>query len=177
MDTVGELLGLAKVGQLALHPDSIAVRAVGDGTVDGAVTATLEAEVTLTGTGSIPVEEDLDTETLGDGAGLEVALALGLGLVVGSSLGLVGNGRLLNGSEDSIVEALKASLGQPVVFNSLELGTELTLLLSSDHEVVEGLDVGVGAAQDEGVVAGVDGGGDEGSGLSIGSGDGNEVGA
>lgn len=175
MDTVGELLGLGEVGELALHPDGITVRAVGDGTVDGAVAATLEAEVTLTGTGSVPVEEDLDTKALGDGAGLVVALALGLSSVVGSSLGLIGDGRLLDGSDDSIVEALEVGLGQPVVLNGLELGTELALLLSSDHEVVEGLDVRVGAAHDEGVVAGVDGGGDEGSSLGIGSGDGNEV--
>jgi hypothetical protein len=39
------------------------------------------------------------------------------------------------------------------------------------------LKVGVCAANDEGVVAGVDGGGDEGSGFGVGTGDGKEVGA
>jgi hypothetical protein len=42
-------------------------------------------------------------------------------------------------------------------------------LLSSDHEVVERLEVGVGGTDDIGVVTGVNGGGNEGSGFSIGS--------
>jgi len=50
-------------------------------------------------------------------------------------------------------------------------------LLGGKHEVRQGLQGGVCAAEDVGVVAGVDGRGDEGGGLGIGTGDGEEVGA
>jgi hypothetical protein len=50
-------------------------------------------------------------------------------------------------------------------------------LLSGDHQVVQRLQAGVGGAEDEGVVAVVDGGGDEGCGFGVGTGDSQEVGA
>lgn len=161
--TLGKLLGLLKVGKLALHPDGVAVRGVGDGAVDGAVAAALEAVVALAGAGGVPVEEEVgDAELAGHGAGVEVALALGAlevllldgGLVAGQS-----GGRGVDGGEDGVVEALEVGGGEPLVLNLLELRAELALALGGNHEVVEGLEVGVGGAEDEGVVAGVDVGG------------------
>ena len=179
VNALGKLLSLLVVGQLALHPDGIGVRAIGDGAVDGAVAAALEAVVPFPRAGGVPVEEDVGPEdAAGDGAGIGVALALGLSDVLLLEGGLVA-GELggVNGGEDGIVEALEVGGGEPLVLNLLQLVAGLAGLLGGDHEVVEGLEVRVGAAEDEGVVAGVDGGGDEGGGLGVGAGDGDEVGA
>lgn len=177
---LGELLGLSVVGQLGLHPDGVAVGRVGDGAVDGAVAATLEAVVTLAGTGRVPVEEDLLAEKLaGDGAGLAVGdlLALDGGLVLGGEVLAVGEVALGDDVKDGLVETLEVGLGEPVVLDSLELGTGLAGGLGLHHELSEGLKVGVGASDDESVVAGIDGGGDESGGLGIGTGNAEEVGA
>ncbi len=121
---------------------------------------------------------DVDAQdAAGDGAGLGVALALGLGLVGGLELFLVNVGARVDGGDDGLVEAHQPGRGHPLVLNLLQLVAELAGLLSGGHELIEGLQVGVGAAEDEGVVAGVNGGGDEGGGLGVGTGDGNEVGA
>ena len=178
--TLGELLGLGVVGKLGLHPDGVAVGGVGDGAVDGAVAATLEAVVTLAGAGRVPVEEDLLAKELaGDGAGLAVGelLALDGGLVLGGELLAVGEVALGDDVKDGLVEAPEVGLGEPVVLNGLELGTVLAGGLGLHHELSEGLEVGVGASEDESVVAGIDGGGDEGGGLGIGTGNAEEVGA
>lgn len=180
VDAVGKLLGLGKVGQLALHPHGVAVRAVGDGAVDGAVAAALEAVVALAGAGGVPVKVDVlaAEDAAGDGAGLGVALALGLGGVLCLGGGLVADGRGgVDGGGDGVVEAGEAGGGEPLVLDALQGVARLAGGLGGDHEVVEGLQLGVGGAEDEGVVAGVDGGGDEGGGLGVGAGDGDEVGA
>ena len=174
MDAVGKLLGLGKVGQLALHPDGVAVRGVGDGPVDGAVAAALEAVVPFPRPRRVPVEEDLlaAEQALGQGPGLGVALALGLGAVPGGEVGVGAEG-----GGDGVVEALEVGGGEPLVLDGLELRARLAGLLGGEEELAEGAEGGVGAAEDEGVVAGVDGGGDEGGGLGVCAGDGQEVGA
>jgi hypothetical protein len=175
-----ELLGLLEVGELGLHPDGVAVGGVGDSAVDGAVAAALEAVVTLTGAGGVPVKVNINAEdATGDGARLAVGelLALDASTVLGGKTLGVGVGASVDGVDHGFVEALEVSLGHPAVLNSLELGTVLASTLSGQHQVVEGLEVGVGGAEDEGVVTGVDGGGDEGGRLSVGTGNGQKVGA
>ena len=123
MDAVGKLLGLGKVGQLALHPHGVAVRAVGDGAVDGAVAAALEAVVALAGAGGVPVKVDVlaAEDAAGDGAGLGVALALGLGGVLCLGGGLVADGRGgVDGGGDGVVEAGEAGGGEPLVLDALQ---------------------------------------------------------
>lgn len=175
---VGEFLGLLVVGQLALHPDEIGEGRVGDGAVDGALGAALVAVEALAGAGGIPVPEDVDAgEVLGDGAGFVVALALGGSEVLVDEALLVGVGAGVDGVDDGFVEELEAGLGGPFVLDGLQLGTVLASLLGGNHQVVEILDGGVCGAHDEGVVAVIDGGGEEGGGLGVGTGDGEEVGA
>lgn len=178
VDALGELLGLLVVGELGLHPDGVAVRGVGDGAVDGAVAAALETVVALAGAGGVPVEVNvLAEDAAGDGAGLlvgellavdAVAVLLGEGLLVGEVGGE-------DGVHDVVVEALEVGLGEPLVLDGLELGAVLAGLLTSNHELVEVGEVGVVGAEDEGVVAGIDGGGDEGGSLGISTGNGQEV--
>lgn len=145
MNAVSEFLSLREVGEFALHPDGVAVGAVGDGAVDGAVAAALEAVVALAGTGGVPVEEDVGAEeTAGDGAGFVVGFTLGLGGVFGLERGLVGVGGGSDGGEDGVVEALEVGGGEPFVFNLLEGVAGLAGLFGGGHEVVEGLEVGVG---------------------------------
>lgn len=183
VDAVGKLGRLLVVGQLALHPDGVAVGPVGDGPADGAVAAAAEAIVALAGARRVPVEADVAAaeELPGDGAGLGVALAGGAPAVGGLEGGLVGGvGGVVDGGGDGVVEAHEAGVGEPVLLDALEVGAGLAGALGGGHEVVEGGAVGeaaVGAAKDEGVVARVDGGGDEGGGLCVGAGDGDEVGA
>lgn len=168
VDTVGEFLGLGVVGELALHPNEIGEGSVGHSAVDGALGTALVAVVSFAGTRRVPVEVDVGTgDALGDGAGLGVTLALGgLAELLNKSL-LVGEGALVDGVNNGVAEELQACLGDPFVLNGLELSTVLAGLLSGDHEVVEGLEVGVGRAKDEGMVAVIDGRGNEGSGLRV----------
>ena len=178
VDTIGELLGLLVVRELALHPDEIGEGSEGDGAVDGALGAALVAVVALAGTGGVPVPVDVGAgDTLGDGADLGVGLALGLLEELGDDGGLVGVRALVDGVDDGLAEELEAGLGGPLVLDGLQVGTVLTGLLGGNHQVVQGLQVGVGRADDEGVVAVVDGGGDEGGGFGVGTGDGEKVGA
>lgn len=178
VNAISEILGLLEVGQLRLHPDGIGVRSIGDGTVDGAVAAALQSVVSLTGSGSIPIEVDvLAQDGLGNLAGLGVTLALDLGGVLLLGGVLVADGGGIDGSDDGLVEALELGGNQPLILNLLELSTVLASGLGSDHKIVEGLEVGVGGANDEGMVAGVDGGGDEGGSLGIGTGNCQEIGA
>lgn len=178
VDTLGKLLRLLEIGQLALHPDGVAVGGIRDGAVDGAVAAALEAIVALARTRGVPVKVDIGAENaLGNGARLVVALALGASGVLLNQAVLVGQGRSLDGVDDGLVEALEVGLLQPVVLNGLELVARLAGQLGGDHEVVEGLEAGVRGAEDEGVVAGVDVCAEEGGGLGVGAGDGDEVGA
>lgn len=178
VNAISEILGLLEVRQLGLHPDGISVRSIGDGAVDGAVATALQSVVSLTGSGSIPIEVDvLAQDGLGNLAGLGVTLALDLGGVLLLGGVLVADGRGIDGSDDGLVEALELGGNQPLILNLLELSTVLASGLGSDHKIVEGLEVGVGGANDEGMVAGVDGGGDEGGSLGIGTGNSQEIGA
>ena len=171
---VGKLLGLRVVGQLALHPDEVGERRKGDGAVDGALSAALVAVVALAGARAVPVPEDVVAEQVaGDGAHVGVALAADAGDEVGDGLLVLAGGLEL--VDHGLVEALEPGLGHPLVLNGLQLGAVLALELGGDHEVVQGLQVGVGRADDEGVVARVDGGGDEGRGLGVGSRNGEEI--
>jgi len=178
VNAVGELLSLLVVGQLALHPDEIRERRVRHGTVDGTLGTALVAVVALTGTRSIPVPVNVNTgDTLGNGAGFAVALALGRLEVLLDQAVLVGVDTGIDGVNHGVAEELETSLGGPLVLNGLKLRAGLTGLLSGDHQVVQGLEVGVGGADNEGMVAVVDGGSDQGGGLGVGTGNGQEISA
>jgi hypothetical protein len=175
---LGELLRLAEVGQLALHPDGVGVGRVGDGAVDGALAAALEAVVALAGAGQVPIEVDVDAQdAAGDGAGFGVRLAFYFGKVLRGHLFLVDVHAGVDGVDHGVVEGLEAGLGRPGVLDGLKLGTGLAGVERGEHEVVKRLEGGVGRAEDVGVVAGVDGRGDEGGGFGVGTGDGKEVNA
>lgn len=180
MHALGKLLGLLVVGQLALHPNGVAVGGVGDGAVDAAVAAALEAVVALAGARRVPVKVDVGPEDVaGDGARLRVGqlLARDAGLVLRREALGVAEGAGRDGIQHRLVEALEARLGQPAVLDGLELLADLALALGHHHELREGCELGVGGTEDEGVVARVDGRGDERRGLSICAGNGEEVGA
>lgn len=176
--SVGELLGLGVVGKLGLHPDEVGVGCEGNGAVDGSLAAALVPVVTLTGTGSLPVKVDVDAgQTLSNGTSLLVALALALLEELLDELLFVDMDTGIDGVDDGLVEELQVGLLGPGVLNSLELGAILSGLLSGVHEFREGLEVGVGGTHDVVMVAGVDGGGDEGGSFGVSTGDGEEVGA
>lgn len=173
MHPFGKLLGLFEVGQLALHPDGVAVGSVGDGPVDGAVAAALEAVVALAGPRGVPVEEDLDAgDAAGERARLDQRLALGLLEVLGNGVLLVDVRALVDGLDDGLVEPLQPRLRQPLVLDRLQLVADLARLLGRQHQVVQRLQIRVGSAEDEGVVAGVDGRRDERCCLGVGASDG-----
>jgi hypothetical protein len=68
-------------------------------------------------------------------------------------------------------------LGNPLILDGLELFARLAGLLTRHHEVVQWLQVGIGRANDEGVIAVVDGRGDECCGFRVGTGNGKQVGS
>lgn len=176
MDTLGELLRLRVVWKLTLHPDGISIWRIGNGSVDGAIAATLQSVVTLTGSGAVPVPVDIHTsDGLGDSSRLSVALALNIFQELGGQFLLVDVYAGIDGINDGLVEELKTSLFGPFVFNGLELSTGLASLLSSDHEIVEGLEIWVGRTKNVGMVTGVDRGGDECGSFSISSGNCKEI--
>ena len=178
MDTLGKLNSLGIVGKLALHPDGIAVRRIGNSPVDSALTSALQPEVALPRPGGVPVEVEIEAgDAPGDGPGLTVTLTLGLGEVLGDGALLVGELSGVDSLDDGLVEGLELGLGHPVVLDGLELSADLSGLLGGNHDVGEGLERGVGGALDEGVVTGVDAGGDQGSSLGVGSANEDKVGA
>jgi hypothetical protein len=75
----------------------------------------------------------------------------------------------------SLVEQLQAGLGGPLVLDGLEVVSEFACLLGLGHQVVERLEIRVGRANDEGVIAVVDVGGDKGGGFGVGTGNSKEV--
>ena len=87
----------------------------------------------------------------------------------------VHEGSLVDGLENGIVETLEVGGRKPFVLNPLQIGTVLARGFGRDHEVVERLEVGVGGTEDEPVVAGVDGGGDESGSFGVGTTHGDEV--
>jgi hypothetical protein len=178
MDTIGKLLGLSIVGQLALHPDGIGIGSIGIGAVDGATAATLVSVVTFAGARRFPVEVNvLAGQGLCESSGLGVALALGFSVEFLNGGSLVGQAAGIDDVGNCLGEELDAGLGHPLLLNGGELVAKLSALLGGNHEVVEGFQVGVGATLDEGVVSGVDGGGDEGGSFGIGTSNGQKIGS
>ena len=171
-----KLLGLPVVGQLALHPDGVAVGGVGDGAGDGAVAAAAEAVVALAGARLVPVEGHLSSATeqlAGDGARLGIAAAArSLGIapqhIVAAACGPQRVGHRL-------VEALQARPRQPVVLDHLKGLPRPAVALGRQHRVRQRRQRRVSAAQHEGVVARVDGGGEKRRGLGVSAGDDDEV--
>lgn len=173
-----ELLGLLVVRQLTLHPDGITVRRVRNSPVDGAITAALQSVVALTCPRCVPIKENLDArQAASKGLGLGDRLALGLRQELCRQGLLVNVGALLNGLHDGFVEFLQVGLREPLVLDRLELVACLTSGFSSNHELIERLEVGVCGAENEGVVARVDVGADQRCGLCVSAGDGEEVGS
>jgi len=176
--TISKLLGLVEVGQLALHPDQIGVRSVSDGAVNRTLAASADTVVALTGPGRVPVKVDVNTrQALGDGASFSIALALGQLVELLDHLGLVDVHAGVDSVGDSLVVELQVCLLVPRVFDGLQLGAVLAGGFGVQHQIVEGLQGGVGGAEDVGVVARVDCAGDEGCGFGVGTGDCEEVGA
>lgn len=110
---------------------------------------------------------NLDAEGLGELASLGVGEELGLDQPIGNlgglalGLELIGNG-----------VAVELDVGglDPVVLDGLEIVAVLAGILSSGHLNDKGLQGGVGGTEDESVVAGIDVGGNKGSGLRVGTG-------
>lgn len=176
MHAIGKLLGLVEVGQLALHPDQIGVGCIGDGAVDGGLATSLQAVVALTRPGRVPVKVDVNaSQAFGNGASLHIALALGLLVELFDHGGFVDVHAGVDGVCHGLVEKLQACLLGPGVFNGLQLSAGLSEGFGVEHQVVEGLEGGIGGAEDVVMVARVDGAGDEGCGFGISTGDGKEV--
>lgn len=173
---VCEFLRLREIRELALHPDHIRVRRVRYRAVDGALASALVPVVSLPRPRSLPVKEDIHArESLRNSARLRVALSLALLEEFPNQRLLVYVYACFDGVDDGFVEELEVCFFCPGVFDGLEFGACLAGLLGGVHEFAEGLEGGVGRAEDVVVVAGVDGGCDEGGGFGVGAGDGEEV--
>lgn len=158
MHTISKLLGLVIVRKLALHPNQIGKWRVSDGTVDGTLSTTLVPVVTFAGSGRIPVPVDIHaSDSLCNCAGFSVALALGSAQVFGDELFLITRAALVDGIDDGVFEFLEAGLGEPGIFDGLELVASFAGLFGGDHQIVERLEAGVGGSEQIGVVAVVDG--------------------
>jgi hypothetical protein len=101
---IGKLNRLVVVRQLALHPDSIAVRRVRNSAVNRALAPALEPVVPLPRPRRIPVEEDVEPgDLLGERSRLAVALALGLSEVLLREALLVAELAGVDGVDDDLV--------------------------------------------------------------------------
>ena len=89
----------------------------------------------------------------------------------------VGKVETYDGVDDGFGEEFEMCLLGPGIFDSLQLVTGFSCRFGGAHEFAEGLEGGVCCADDEGVVAGVDGGGDESGGFGVRTSDGEEVAA
>lgn len=180
MHTVRKLLCLRVDGRLGLHPDKVGVVGKRDRPVDGALGTALVSVEALPSSWGVPrpVRCLLETEALGEREGGRVGAVRGEGLAdLGEELLGLGFGETLLGhrrSEDVGVEGKVGALG-PFVLDLLKLGARLALHLGLDHDLDERGERGVGGAEDEGLIARVDVGGDEGSCFRVGTGD-DEVG-
>lgn len=178
MNSVSEFLGLDVVRKLALHPNKIRERSIGNSAVNRALGTALVPVVTLSGAGSFPVEVDVDTsDALSKGTRLSVALALGGLQVALDETGLVCIRSRVDSVDNSVVKELETGLGDPLVFNCLKLDSVLAGLLGSHHQIVQRLEVRVGRADNEAVVTVVNSGSDESCCFRIGSGDSKKIGA
>lgn len=137
VNTISELLRLSKVGQLALHPDSIGVRGISDCPVDSTITTTLQTVVTFSCPRCLPVEEDiLAQHSPRNLSRLFVALALGLLLVSPLRGSLVTATVCVDGGQDGVVEALEVGGGEPLILDALEFWAGLVGGGGGHHEVV-----------------------------------------
>ena len=178
MNTISKLHSLLVIRQFTLHPNGIRIRRIRKRSVDGTFTTTSNSIVTLSRPWRIPIERDIHTgHTSGDCSRFGITLSLYSGQEFGDDFSLVAEDAAVDDVDDGFVEEFETGLGCPGVFDGLEFWTAFAGLLAGDHEVVERGETGVGAAEDVGVVAGVDGRGDEGGCFGVCSGDGEEVGS
>ena len=176
MHTFSEPLRLRKIRQFALHPDQIAVRCVCDCPIHCTLTAALVSVVSFSRPRRVPIEKDVHArDALRDGARLCVALALALGQKLLDQALLVDMHARVDRVDDRLVEELQAGLRRPLVLDALEVVARFPARLGGEHQVVQRLQRGVRAAQDEGVVARVDGRGDQGGGFGVGAGHGQQI--
>eukprot|EP00128_Syssomonas_multiformis_P016434 Colp12_sorted_trinity150504_noHs@9148 len=164
LDAGSELLGLSKDRALGLHPHEVGIGGKLDGAHGGVLSTTLGGIVALEGTGLLPAPEGLKAEALGESAGIGVGKLLGLGnKALDLSFALAS---LTHGLSNGIVVEHALGLGLP-------------LLLAAT--VVEGLnkrgDIRVGGTKNESVVSGIDVRVQVGGGLSVRSGNDNELNA
>lgn len=178
MHACSELLGLREIGEFRLHPDRVGVRRVGNSAVDRTLAAALQTVVALAGSWGVPVKGDVDAgNALSDSPRFGVGFAFYFGQEAGREFCLVDVHPGVDSVDYGVGKELQVGLGCPGVFDGLQFGAVFACPFRGDHEVVEGLEGGVGGAKDVGVVAGVDGGGYEGRGFGVSAGDGEEVGA
>lgn len=172
-----EFLSLFVVRQLTLHPNSIAVRRICDSPVDGAVTTTLQTVVTLASPRCVPVKKDFNTgQAPSQGPGLGDGLALGLRQELCRQRLLIDVRALLDSLHYSFVEFLQTGLREPLILDRLQLVASFTSGFCSNHELVEGLEVGVCGAENEGMIARVDVGAEQRCGFCVSASDGEKVG-
>lgn len=175
VDVFGEFFGLFVVGEFGFYLDGVVVRGVGDGVVDGVVVVVFEMVVVFVGVGGVLVEVNVFVEdVVGDGVGFFVGELFVVDVVVvflgeGFLVGEVGGE---DGVYDVVVEVFEVGFGELLVFDGLEFGVVFVGFFISNYEFVEVGEVGVVGVEDEGVVVGIDGGGDEGGsfGISMGNG-------
>ena len=178
MNTLGELLSLCIIWQLALHPNSIGIWCISNGSVDSTLATALESVVALTGSWAVPIPWDIHpSDALCDGSCLGVALALDIFEELRDQLLLIDVYARVDGVHDGLVVELETSLCGPCIFDGLKFCTVLASSLSGNHEVVKGLKIGVCRAEDVGMVAGIDGCGDECGSFSISSSNREEIGS
>lgn len=169
--TSSELLRLREDRLLGLHPEQVGVGGKGNSAMYGALGTTLVPVVTLTSTGSVPVpvRHGLQAEVLlcdGDSLGVR-ELGHGMHELLGNG---VASALLREGSSESLGEELEVGGGDPLVFDGLELLSALARGFRLHHHGVQGTELRVRGAENEGVVAVVDVGGDEGGGFRVGTG-------
>ena len=178
MNTLSKLFRLRVIRQLTLHPNRITVRRIGNRPVNRTLTTTLQPIVPLPRSRAVPVPGDIDTsDPLGNSTRLGIALPLHLLQEASRELFLVDVHPGRDGINDGGVEELQTSLSCPRVLDGLEFGTVLACCFGGDHEVVQRLERRIRGAEDVGVVAGIDGSGDESGSFGICSCDGEEIGA
>ena len=173
-----EFFRLLVIGLLALHPDHIGVRCEGYRSGYTSLRATLESVEAFSCPRRIPVKVYVHSrQAFGDGPTLGIALAFGLFLVLLDQALFVDVHTRGDGICHGLAEELEVCLRVPCVFDGLELGSLFAGVLCGYHEVVEWLESWVGGAQDEAVIAVIDGAGDESGRFGIRPSNSEEIGA
>ena len=156
--TLCKLLGLREIGQLTLHPDQITVRRVSNRAIHSTLTATLVPVKAFSRPRRIPIKVDVHTrDALCNRTRLRITLPLTLSHKLLDQPLLINMHASMNGIHDSLMEELQPSLGGPLILDRLQVIAGLATRLSRQHEIVQRLQGRVRTAQDEGVVARVDG--------------------